>query len=95
MPAYVLVDIEVQDPERYREYTQVAPASIAGFGGRYLVRGGHTEVLEGDWQPGRFVILEFESLARAKAWWDSQQYAEPKRMRQAASRTNMIVAEGL
>jgi uncharacterized protein (DUF1330 family) len=95
MSAYLIVDIEVKDPERYAEYIKVAPDSIAKYGGRYLVRGGKTQVLEGTYQPKRFVILEFESVERAREWWASSEYAEPKKMRQAASVTNMVLAEGL
>jgi uncharacterized protein (DUF1330 family) len=95
MPAYVLADIEVRDPERYEKYKALAPPVIAAHGGRYLVRGGRTELLEGDWSPRRTVILEFPSLEKAKAWWDSIDYAEAKALRQASARTNMLIVEGL
>ena len=64
-------------------------------GGRFLVRGGETEVLEGDWNPGRFVILEFDSVERAKEWWSSEEYRGPKELRQQASKANLIVAAGV
>jgi uncharacterized protein (DUF1330 family) len=95
MPAYVIVDIEVTDRERYAEYIRVAPASIAKYGGRYLARGGKTRTLEGSWQAKRLVILEFASLERAEQWWASEEYAAAKALRQAASRTNMVVIEGV
>ena len=66
MPAYIIADIEVSDPTRYEEYRKIAPAAIAKHGGRYLARGGQSAVLEGDWRPGRLVILEFPSLEQAK-----------------------------
>jgi uncharacterized protein (DUF1330 family) len=95
MTAYVVVDVEVHDHERYEEYKQLAPASIAKHGGKYVARGGKVEVLEGSWKPRRFVILEFPSLAQAKKWWDSPDYADAKRLRQQTASTNMVVIEGL
>ena len=95
MSAYVVVEIEVLDPERYETYKQLAPPSIAQYGGRYVARGGQVETLEGTWSPKRLVILEFPSVDQAKAWWNSAEYAQAKALRQAASRTQMIVVEGL
>ena len=68
MPAYILVDIDVLDAERYEDYKRLASASIAAHGGKYLIRGGAVEVLDGDWKPNRFVLLEFPSVEKAKAW---------------------------
>ena len=95
MPAYVVTEIEVIDPERYEAYKQMVAPSIAAYGGKFLVRGGATETLEGTWSPKRFVIVEFSSTAQAKAWWGSPQYAEAKALRQATARTEMVVAEGV
>ncbi len=95
MPAYVIVEIEVTDPEGYAEYRDVAPPIVAAYGGRYIVRGGPVEVLEGDWQPKRLVILEFPSVEQAKTWWSSEEYRAPKEMRQRTTRSKMIVVEGL
>ena len=95
MTAFVVVDIEVTDPLEYEKYKAMAPSSIAQYGGRYIARGGRTEVLEGDWSPKRLVILEFESVERAKEWWGSTEYAEAKTVRQRASRGRMVVVEGL
>jgi uncharacterized protein (DUF1330 family) len=95
MPAYVVVEIEVTDPIKYEKYKQLAPASIRKYGGRYLVRGGSVETLEGKWTPRRFVILQFDSMQQAKAWWDSPEYREAKLLRQASARTEMICAPGL
>jgi len=95
MAAYIIVDVDIQDPERYAEYVRSVPPTIAAFGGRFLVRGGRAENLEGGWQPRRIVVLEFDSLERARAWWASAQYAAPKRLRQSASVTGMIVVEGV
>jgi uncharacterized protein (DUF1330 family) len=95
MPAYVVVNIEVTDPERYAEYIKQAPSTVARHGGRYLARGGRAEALEGDVQPRRFVVLEFESYERAKEWWTADDYAGPKALRQACAVTSMILVEGL
>ena len=95
MPAYVVIDVEVIDPETYERYKPLAPPVIAAYGGRYLARGGRTDVLEGDWAPTRAVILEFPSLERARAWWESPEYAAAKALRQSSTRTRMVVVEGL
>lgn len=95
MPAYVVVNIDVRDPERYTEYVQRAPESVARFGGRYIARAGRTDVLEGDWIPKRFVILEFPTYEDAKAWWASEEYADAKALRHATATTQMVVTEGL
>ena len=95
MAAYVIVEIEVIDPAEYEEYKKLAPPAIAAYGGRYLARGGKTVLLEGDWNPQRLVILEFESVERAQAWWNSPEYAEPKAMRQRSARSKMLILEGI
>jgi uncharacterized protein (DUF1330 family) len=95
MPAYVLVEIEILDSERYDTYKQLAQAAIGAYDGRYLVRGGKVEALEGNWQPKRLVILEFPSVDKAKAWWNSPEYAAAKELRQRTAKSQMIVAEGL
>ena len=95
MPAYVVVEIEVLDAERYETYKRMVPPSLAAYGGRFVVRGGAAETLEGEWSPKRLVIVEFPSAERAKAWWGSPEYAEAKALRQATARTQMIVVEGL
>ena len=95
MPAYIVVDIEVQDAATYDRYKSLAPASIAKYEGKYIARGGKTEVLEGDWTPTRLVILEFPDVERARAWWASAEYAEGKALRQRSARTDMVLLEGL
>lgn len=95
MAAYVFVNVEVTDPERYKDYIRVAPHSIAEHGGRYVARGGRTERLEGTWDPKRVVILEFPTFEKAKEWWGCDAYRGPKGLRQSASITNMILVEGL
>jgi uncharacterized protein (DUF1330 family) len=94
MPAYIVVQIEVHDQETYERYRALAPASIAAYDGRYLVRGGETGVLEGAWNPRRLVILQFPSVERAREWWASPEYAEAKALRQNSADTDMLVVEG-
>ena len=95
MPAYVIVDIEVTDPEGYEEYKVPAAATVVASGGRYLVRGGKTEALEGDWQPKRLVVLQFDSVEQAKAWYDSEEYGPLKDIRLRTTNSRMILVEGV
>jgi uncharacterized protein (DUF1330 family) len=95
MPAYVVVQVDVKDPARYENYKVMVPPSLEKFGGKFVVRGGKTETVEGDWAPKRFVIVEFPSVERAKAWWNSPEYAAAKALRQATSSTQMILVEGI
>jgi len=94
MPAYIVVEVEVLDPEKYEDYKKMVPASLAKYGGKFLVRGGKAENLEGNWSPKRIVITEFPSVDQARAWWSSPEYAEAKALRQATAKTEMIVVEG-
>ena len=95
MAVYVVVNVRVTDPARYEEYRGKVPATIARYGGRYLARGGAVEALEGDWQPERLVVLEFESMERFREWYDSPDYAPLKQLRQEAAATQLVVVEGL
>ncbi len=95
MPAYVIVNIEVQDATQYEVYKQMAPASIEAYGGRYIVRGGPVDILEGRWTPRRVVVLEFPDARQAHLWWNSSEYADGKALRQSCAYTEMIVVEGL
>ena len=94
MAAYVLAEIEITNPDGYREYTQSVPATIAKYGGRFLVRGGTAEVLEGEWPQRRRVLIEFPSLEAAKTWWDSPEYEKPKVLRRANSTGRLLLLEG-
>jgi uncharacterized protein (DUF1330 family) len=95
MTAYVIVDIAVSNASVYARYESLVSATVEAYGGRYLAVGGRTEVLEGDWLPGRLVILEFESLERARQWFDSPEYKPVKELRHAAANSNMLAIEGL
>ncbi len=95
MAAYVIVDVKIKDPVAYENYKKMTPGSLAAYGGRFVVRGGKTDVLEGPWQPGRIVVLEFDSAERARAWWDSEEYREARSLRQRVADTNMILVDGI
>lgn len=94
MNAYIIADVTINDPVRYEDYKKLTPGSLAPFGGKFIVRGGATEVLEGDWAPGRLVVIEFPSREKAKAWWSSDGYAPAKALRQATAYTKMLLVEG-
>lgn len=94
MSAYVIVEVLVKDPEEYKSYTKLTPATIKSYGGKFIVRGGKTEAIEGNWQPNRLVILEFPSIARAKEWWNSPEYTEAKKIRHRTAETKMLLVEG-
>jgi uncharacterized protein (DUF1330 family) len=96
MPAgYVIVEMKVSDPERYKEYMAAAPSTIAAAGGEYLVRGGRHESLEGDWQPARLAVLRFPSVEQAKAWYEGERYRAARARRAGATEYfNMVVVEG-
>jgi uncharacterized protein (DUF1330 family) len=95
MPAYVIVETEVTDPEQYEQYKAASPAAIAAGGGRFLVRGGELAVLEGDWQPSRIVVLEFEDLEAAKRWYESAAYQTAKKLREGAASFRAIAVQGV
>jgi uncharacterized protein (DUF1330 family) len=96
MAAYVIVDVEVTDPEAYREYTRQVPATLEPYEGRFVVRGGASETLEGNWAPQRIVVIRFPSVEQAKAWHASPAYQAILPLRLANARTNFLtVVEGV
>ena len=95
MPAYVINDMVVTDPVLFEQYKELSPPTVAQYGGRFLARGGSTDTLEGEWSPQRLVIIEFPSVAQARAWVDSPEYAPAKRLRQITTISNLIVVEGV
>jgi uncharacterized protein (DUF1330 family) len=95
MAAYVILHVDVTDPGRYGEYVKAAGDSVARYGGRYIVRGGRAERLEGVVEPKRVVVIEFDTFDRARAWWSSAEYAGPKGIRQSAARTEALLVEGV
>ena len=94
MAAYLVVDCEVTDASRYEDYKRLAQAAVAHHGGRYLVRGGETQVFEGGWQPNRIVVLEFPTMAQARAFYDSPEYAAARVARKGAAQMNMVAVAG-
>lgn len=95
MAAYVIAEVDVTDPAAYDGYRKLVPATVEQYGGKFLVRGGATETKEGGWTPARFVILEFPSMAQARRWYDSPEYAPALAIRKRASKSKLIFAEGL
>ena len=95
VPAYVIIETDVTDPEQYEKYKAASPGAVAGGGGRFLVRGGELAVLEGDWQPSRLVVLEFKDLAAAKRWYQSEAYQEAKKLREGAAHLRAVAVQGL
>ena len=95
MSAYVILQITIDDPILYQEYVKMGPPTVSQYGGKYLVRGGKMETVEGDWVPERIVVLEFESMEKAKAWIDSPEYAPARAIRHAAANTRAIIVDGV
>jgi uncharacterized protein (DUF1330 family) len=95
LSAYVIVDIQVTNPQIYEDYKKLAPACVAAYGGEYLARGGQTEVLEGEWAPSRLVILRFDRCEQVKKWLNSPEYTPVKALRYQSTHTNMVVIEGI
>jgi uncharacterized protein (DUF1330 family) len=94
--AYVIVEMKVTDAERYKEYMASAPASVKAAGGEYVVRGGRSETLEGDWQPARMAVLRFPSYEQAKTWYDSEEYRAAHAKRKGTTEYfNMVLVEGV
>ena len=84
-PAYIIVDMQVTDPEQYKQYMAAAPAAVKAAGGEYLVRGGRFEVMEGNWQPARIAMLRFPSFEVAKAFYDDEMYKQARAKRAGAT----------
>jgi uncharacterized protein (DUF1330 family) len=95
MVAYVIAEIEVTNPEGYKAYSAVVPGTVEKYGGRFLVRGGKSQALEGDWPERRRVILEFPSMDAARRWYDSPEYEKPLALRKAHSNGRLLLVEGV
>ena len=95
MAGYIIVEIDITDPVGYEQYKKLAGATVEKYGGEYIVRGGASETLEGDWHPKRIVVLKFESVTRAKEWLNCEEYREPRKMRHRTAKTRMIVVQGV
>ena len=94
MAGYVIADVNVTNAAAYEEYRKLVPASIQKYGGKYLVRGGQHEKLEGTWTPSRLVIIEFASIAQARRWYLSEEYRRAKEVRARTAVSNVIIVEG-
>jgi uncharacterized protein (DUF1330 family) len=94
MAAYLIAEVDVTDPAAYDEYRKIVPATIAKYGGKYLVRGGKVDAKEGGWQPARLVVLEFASMEQAKKWYHSPEYAPALAIRTKAARSKVVLVEG-
>src|SRR2546430_9321345 len=95
MPAYLIVETNIHDPEQYERYKAASPAAVAGGGGRFVVRGGELAVLEGNWEPARLVVLEFEDLDAGKRWYDSPEYQAAEKPREGAANPDMVAVQGI
>lgn len=95
MPGYIIAEVAVRDPDEYAEYRKLVPATLVPYGGRFIVRGGESVGLEGTPPAQRTVIIEFPSLAQAKAWWASQEYAAAKAIRQRTAESRLIAVAGV
>jgi uncharacterized protein (DUF1330 family) len=93
--AYLFANVDVTDADGYDEYRRRVPATIAAYGGRYLTRGGATEILEGDWVPKRMVILEFPSMAVLKAWYDCAEYRPLRAIRERTAKSSVVAIDGV
>ena len=95
MAAYLFVNVGITDPDGFEAYRRAVSATVAAYGGRYLTRGGETEVLEGNWQPKRVVILEFQNVDRLKAWYNSAEYRPLLDLRKRTAITDMVIIDGV
>ena len=94
MSVYVIVQVTIDDPDRYEEYKALTPETIQNHGGRFVVRGGELDIVEGEWGYRRLVVLEFDSIDQARGWYSSPEYQEALKIRKSASRGLVIIAEG-
>lgn len=94
MAAYLIGEVQILDPQLYQEYAKGVPATIAQYGGRYLVRGGAVDAKEGDWNPQRIVVLEFPSIEQAQRWYASPEYAPLLAIRQQAAKSKILLVDG-
>ena len=95
MAAYFIVDNEVTDPAGFEEYRKQVPGTVEKYGGKFLVRGGQMQTLEGDWKPNRIVVTEFLSIEDARRWYDSEEYRPLKELRLRTARGSVVLVEGV
>ena len=95
MAAYLVVDIDVSNPAQFEEYKKLAPSAIAKYGGRYIIRGGAYEVLEGAWEPQRVTVVEFDSMEKGRAFYNSPEYQAAIKARKGAANMKMLLVQGV
>ena len=95
MAAYLIVQVEVTDPDTFEEYKKQVAPTLALYGGEYIVRGGEMDVLEGEWPIPRLVIIRFESMEQARKWYHSPEYEGPHKLREASARANLVLVDGV
>jgi uncharacterized protein (DUF1330 family) len=95
MPAYLIYDAVVTDPQKYEQYKALSPGAIAAYGGKFVVRGGKHESVEGDWKPNRVVMVEFPTYERAQEFWNSPEYKAAREARSGAAVAKAIIVQGL
>lgn len=95
MPAYVVIDVDVREPQAYEAYKRAGEVAVAAHGGRFLVRGGGPEVLEGAWSPKRVVVIQFPDRAAAKRWYDSPEYQAARKIREPVSTFDAVLVDGV
>lgn len=94
MSAYVIANVEINDPVAFGEYLKAGPATVAAYGGTYVARGSAVRVLEGEWAPTRLTILKFDNIARATAWYESPEYRPLREIRKKAATSRILIVEG-
>ena len=95
MPAYLIANVDIKDSEKIKEYLSSTPEILKKYSGRFLVRGGDIWIAEGDWNPKRIVVVEFDTFEKAKEFWNSSDYKPLKELRQASASTDMIIVDGI
>jgi uncharacterized protein (DUF1330 family) len=95
MPGYVIAEVEITDPAGFEEYRKQVAPTIEKYGGRYVVRGGASQLLEGDRPPARLVVIEFASVEQARRWYDCEEYRGPKALRMKSARSRLVLVEGV
>lgn len=93
MPAYVLVEVDINDPKEYEAYKKLTPSTVDAYGGKFIIRGNPVQVMEGEWNHDRLVMLEFSDKKTAEEWYYSKEYQEAKAIRQKASTANFFIIE--
>lgn len=94
MAAYIIADVDITDPAKYEDYKKLTPGAVAKHGGRFIARGGQTATLEGNWKPGRVILLEFPTYEQARNFYTSVEYTAARRARAGAATFRMIVVDG-